>query len=142
MAAHLTGRLGAVDPETMQVTPVGSLTPTELGPELTGTGAGESFAYFPGVEASMIARIDKFTGLNAEEWAIEPLDGSLRAWAFAQWGDRFYIFVTWQDPDDGTQISQVHRFDRATGEVEIIIPGHPYRIVGAGVSTCAPFIFQ
>ena len=142
MSQHLTGRLGAIDPETAQVSPVGSLTPTELGPELTGTGAAESFAYFPGVASSMIARLDKFTGLNAQEWAIEPLDGALRAWAFAHWGDRFYIFVTWQDPDDGSQISQVHRFDRITADVEIIIPSHNYRIVGAGVSTCAPFVFQ
>ncbi len=141
LQAHSTGRLGAIDPETVQVELIGSLTPSELGPELTGTGAAELWAFFPGVASATVANVNKATGQNAQEWAVPPLPGPLRAWAFAHWGDRFYQFVTWQD-DDGTQVPQVHRFDRYSGESEIVVDEHAYRIVGAGVSTCAPFVFQ
>jgi hypothetical protein len=137
MQLHQTGRLGEIDPESVQLTPIGSLTPSELGPELTGTGAAESYAYFPGETQASVARIDKSTGQNEQSWSIPALPGPVTAWAFAHWGDRFFIFVTYLDPWEG-EVSQVRRFDRETGEDEIILGDHGYRIVGAGVSTCAP----
>lgn len=141
MQIHATGRLASIHPETIQLAPIGYLSPSELGPELTGTGAGELFAYFPGVGSATVARVDKTTGLNIEEWAIPPLPGQLRAWAFAHYADQFFIFVTFEDPMEG-QISQVRRFDRATGVTDIVLTDTPYRIVGAGVSTCAPFVLE
>ncbi len=141
MQAHATGRLASIHPETVQLAPIGYLSPSELGPELTGTGGGELFAYFPGVSQATVALVDKTTGLNIETWAIPPLPGQVSAWAFAHWDGQFFIFVSFLDPIDG-QVHQVQRLDRATGVTDIVVPSSPYRIVGAGVSTCAPFVLE
>lgn len=137
LAQHLTGRLGRITPEGMAFDVVGGLTPSEYGPELTGTGGGELFAYFPGLSSTRVAMIDKQTGTNAQEWFLPALPGALRAWAFAHWGGRYYIFVTFTD-ELGLQTTEVHRFDPTTGEVDVVVEDVPYVIVGAGVSTCAP----
>ena len=140
MVWHLTGRLAAIEPEAVSLSVVGSLSPSELGPELTGTGDAELFAFFPGMYESSVAKVSKATGLNDQAWAIPPLTGQTWAWAFAHWGGQFFIFVTY---DDGWEsISQVRRFDRKTGLVDVVVESHPYRIVGAGVSTCAPTIME
>jgi hypothetical protein len=44
----------------------------------------------------------------------------------------FYIFVT-----NGSR-STVRAIDRKTGDYKVVMDNIPYRIVGAGVSTCAP----
>jgi hypothetical protein len=140
MQLHITGELAAIEPEAVSLTTVGNLTPSELGPELTGTGDAELFAYFPGNFESSVAKVSKTTGQNEQAWAIPTLTGQTWAWAFAHWGGEFFIFVTY---DDGwNSISQVRRFDRTTGLVDVAVESHPYRIVGAGVSTCAPTIMD
>lgn len=139
LAGHQTGRLGSLQPEGLDFSVIGSLVPSEYGPELTGTGEGELFGYFPGVASTRVALLDKATGLNSLEWFLPALPGQLRAWAFAHWGGRFYIFVSFIDPLEG-QLSQVHRFDPSTGEVDVVLDDIPYLIVGAGVSTCAPTV--
>lgn len=139
LATHATGRLGVIEPEGMDFSVKGSLSPSEYGPELTGTGEGELFGYFPGLASTKVALLDKTTGANALEWLLPALPGQLRAWAFAHWGGRFYIFISFIDPIEG-QLSQVHRFDPATGESEVVLDDIPYVIVGAGVSTCAPTV--
>ncbi len=141
MQAHATGRLGAYTPEQSSFSVRGSLSESDLGPELTGTGGGELFAYFPSPEAAMVARIDKATGQNAESWGLPGAGSQIRAWAFAHWGGDFFIFVSFEDIATGI-INQVHRFDRKTGTTQVVIEDSPYRIVGAGVSTCAPLVVQ
>jgi len=139
LATHQTGRLGVIEPDALDFSVAGSLSPSEYGPELTGTGEGELFAYFPGLASTKVALLDKTTGTNALEWLLPALPGQLRAWAFAHWGGRFYIFISFVDPIEGN-LSQVHRFDPATGASEVVLDDIPYVIVGAGVSTCAPTV--
>jgi len=52
-------------------------------------------------------------------------------YAFAHWGGVFYIFVT-------SDTSTVRAIDRKTGAYQLVLDNLPYRITGAGVSTCAP----
>ena len=54
------------------------------------------------------------------------------AWAFAFWGGDFYMFTA---PDVAGSI--VQRFRPSTGAITHVAD-YPERIVGAGVSTCAP----
>jgi hypothetical protein len=141
------GKLAILDPmnPTSATIPPGAGLPTdgELSPELTGTGAAELFGFFPGVSTAFVEQLDKATGAAiGSKWNIAGgLGGTVRAWAFAQWGGYFYIFVT-TDDGTGTLNSTVRRINRMTKQYETV-PGFtnlPYTIVGAGVSTCAPVV--
>ncbi|MCS6913804.1 MAG: hypothetical protein RMK29_21325 [Myxococcales bacterium] len=133
------GQLGRVDKGTLAVSPIGQLPRNEYGPELTGTGAGELYGYFPGRGRSAVMLIDKTNAQALRQWTLAPLGAVARAWAFAHWGGRFYIFITTVD-DEGSEVSQVQLLDPASGRQTVVLPSIPYVIVGAGVSTCAPVI--
>ena len=105
-------------------------------PEMTGTGAAELYAYFPATDAShRIVRVNKTSAQAELTYSLPPLGSSPGAWAFAQWGGRFYVFVT------ESSVSRVYRYDpaAAAGTQWIRVQDNlTTRIVGAGVSTCAP----
>jgi hypothetical protein len=130
------GKLGEVKESTLSLTPIGPIVGASKGPELTGTGNAKLFGFFPGTN-KFVAEIDKSSGALKQQWPITQLSGNVSAWAFAHWGGRFYIFAT-----TGTlfENSQVLRLDPQTGKVDKLLEDIPYRIVGAGVSTCAPVI--
>jgi hypothetical protein len=134
-----SGNLGTIDPQTLQVTKLGALEAADQTPELTGTGNAELFGYVPGTSNTYVAQIDKQTAKNLKKWPLPPLEGSVTAWAFAHWGGKFYLFVT-VSVDFLTEESRVLRLDPQTGKVETLVSRSPYRVVGAGVSTCAPTI--
>lgn len=141
MQAHDTGRLAGYSPSYGDLSVRGLLSESDLGPELTGTGGGELFAYFPSPTEATVGQVDKNTGANLQAWMIPGLGSEVRAWAFAHWGGDFFIFVSFEDIATGV-INQVHRFDRKTGLTEVVIESSAYRVVGAGVSTCAPLLVQ
>jgi len=129
------GMFGVIDPETLEITTLGAVpADAEYTPEFTGNGKAELFGYFPGTTAT-IRQLDR----NSGQQLGGPIDagtvvGGARAWAFAYWGEKFYIFIT-----DGTGNSQVVRSDRETAELDGVMRSNlPYVIVGAGVSTCVP----
>ena len=134
------GNLGSIDPKSLQVSALGALPMTEYGPELTGNGKAELWAYFPGATNTFVAQLDKTTAMPLSHWFMPPLSGTVQAWAFAHWGGRFYLFVTVADPMTGVSNSQVMLFTPGDGHVDTILNFLPYTIVGAGVSTCAPVI--
>ena len=126
--------LGSIDGTTLKLRDIGPLALSgQRSPELTGTGKGEFYGYFPG-SRPFVAQIDKATGRNMRSWSLPPLSGEPRAWAFAHWGGRFFIFIT-TDLDG----NNVYMLDPSTGNATKV-KTHNYRIVGAGVSTCAPVI--
>lgn len=133
-------RLARIDAASLKVTPIGQLKTNEYGPELTGTGNGELWAYFPGTLKTFVAQVDKNTAQNIKEYPLPPLMGAARAWAFAHWGGRFYIFITTSNL--GSTVSQVLLLDPRDGSSKVLVPNVPYTIVGAGVSTCAPVIVE
>jgi hypothetical protein len=106
-------------------------------PELTGTGEGELWGFFPDTVPPSVRQIDKATGATPIVFDLDPM-GSVeaQAWAFAAWGGRYYVFL--QRLED--ESTHVWRLDPDTGNVEDILPDIGYRIVGAGVSTCAPYV--
>jgi hypothetical protein len=138
-AANLaSGNLAWIDPGSMALTTVGPLPLADYSPELTGTGAAELYAYYPGMFQTYVARMDRASATNQQQWPMPALDGGVRAWAFAQWGGLFWIFVTTEDFLTLSTNSQVWRLDPMTGTAERVLQNLPYMIVGAGVSTCAP----
>jgi len=130
-----SGKLGAIDPTTLKLSVVGALSKANQQPELTGTGNAGLFGFFPGADP-FVGEVDKQSGQIKQEWALPKIQGSVTAWAFAHWGGRFYIFSTVAGLFSET--SRVQRLDPTTGQVDTVVSNSPYRVVGAGVSTCAP----
>jgi hypothetical protein len=113
------------------------------GGELTGTGDGRLFA-FAGVDPAKLTEYDKVTGDELETIPLTNLELT-QAFAFAFWGGDFYFF-TEEDQTGGTvvvpaQHSKVTHMDYdGSRALTTIVEQAPLRIVGAAVSTCAPFI--
>lgn len=125
-------RLAAIDDESLVITARGNMPPAENGAELTGDANGDLYAYWPGF-VSGVARLNKDAATIDQFWNLPPSEPS--AWAFAHWGGKFYIFISTRDGR-----SQVLRLDPETGLVEVVVAETGRRIVGAGVSTCAPVV--
>lgn len=104
--------------------------------EFTGAGAAELYGYFPSATTgkNFIARINKSTAQYDLTWQLPALAAQHNAWAFAHWGGRYYQFVTVNGQN------QILRYDPTTKANIVVQSSTPYPIVGAGVSTCAPYI--
>jgi hypothetical protein len=108
---------------------------TSKNPELTGTSNNELFGFFPEEGDGFVQQIDRATGkLLGKRMPVGSPRGALGGWAFAHWGGKFYVFVTVNDN------SMVYEVDRKTGASKRILDQLASRIVGAGVSTCAPLL--
>lgn len=108
-------------------------------PELTGTGNAEVWGFFPAADPMVVRKLDRADGHTLSEFDVSAIDvGSptRRAWAFAFWGGNFYIFYT---PNEDTQ-SAIWKLSPDTGQLTPAMPNTGRRIVGAGVSTCAPTV--
>ncbi|GMU60335.1 MAG: hypothetical protein AMXMBFR34_20980 [Myxococcaceae bacterium] len=104
-------------------------------PELTGTGDATLWGFFPDAAQPRVVQLDKDTGGElSPAFAATPLTGSPQAWAFAFWGGDFWIFLE-RDVDPSTTL---WRLNGQTGAVTNLSRDTGRRIVGAGVSTCAP----
>jgi hypothetical protein len=104
-------------------------------PELTGTGLGDLWGFFPDKSADKvrISKIDKTSG--AESGTIKlgaTVAGTGGAWAFAFWGGDFWVFLQKQNEQSTTvyHVTPTGLKDSWTNTGK--------HIVGAGVSTCAP----
>ena len=137
------GQLAVIDTSVAAPSPtiLGTLSAVaESAPEMTGTSEAKLFAFYPGLSKAYVQGVNKASGapLGAEFLIPGGLGGQVRAWAFAQWGGKFYIFVT--TAAGATNNSTVRVIDRATGAYSQPLQNLPYLIVGAGVSTCAPVV--
>jgi hypothetical protein len=103
--------------------------------ELTGTGDGRLFAFYQDpsdLSGSNIGEVDTQTGQIIGQRHFESVDQG-RGWAFAFWGGDFYMFHA---PGGTTTVTRWRPVDNSVATVATAPPG--VRIVGAGVSTCAP----
>jgi hypothetical protein len=128
--------LGRIDLPGWTVTSIGPLGGS---PELTGNGAGELWGFLPDSTPMSVRQLDKASGGTLrmiDVSAIDPSGFPPSAWAFAFWGGRFYVFYQGLlDPS-----TAIWRVTPDTSAVEPVRTNIGYRIVGAGVSTCAPTI--
>jgi hypothetical protein len=134
-ANDYTRRLSYIDTSTDVPTAhsVGAIGASERHPELTGTSEAKLYGFWPVTGApSFVQEINKATGaVVGTKWELgDPLE-FVGAYAFAHWGGVFYVFVSSVD-------STVRAIDRKTGRYKMVMDSIPWRIVGAGVSTCAP----
>lgn len=150
----ISARLGLIDTTAFAVHTVGAFVPQLSSAELTGTGAGDLFAFYAlnptpdGLSGSgppsAIGQIDKANGHLLGQ-TILPDVAQGCGWAFAFWGGDFYEFVA-PPPPGGTcnppppmvaPLSVVWRYRPSDG-TQVKIAPFGETIVGAGVSTCAP----
>ncbi len=127
-------RLAYVDKTTGQIVVVGTL-PGEG--DFLGTGDAQLWGFFPELTPPAVMRIDKSNGSVLEEIPIEglpPIGGGGWAYAFAFWGGSFYIFYAVDDIDTSTNVWKLDM----DGTLTKHLADTGLRIVGAGVSTCAP----
>lgn len=128
------GGLASIDVSTWNLTPVGSFVPDVDRAELTGTGDGRLFAFYTkgtgqGTGA-FIGEIDRSTAAVTAEQPFPNLDQGT-AWAFAFWGGDFFMFTA---PTNSSRVTRFRPADQSVAQIATL----PTRIVGAGVSTCAP----
>jgi hypothetical protein len=128
-------RLAWIDTGTFALHIVGTFPPNVNRAELTGTGAGDLFAFYAATSASdsVIGQVDKAT---ARVTGQSPLAGVNQGdgWAFAFWGGDFYTFTA---PSGTNGPSVVTRFRPNDGSI-VQVARTSETVVGAGVSTCAP----
>ncbi len=146
-SAEPGGKLMYVDVMANSYTPQGNGTLTaasDFSPELTGTNEGKLYGFYPVITSgpAYVQEMDKATGMpigTKYNLGTTGLGNQIRDWAFAQWGNKFYIFITTED-GNGVRNSTVRSIDKATGAYTIEKQNLPYFIPGAGVSTCAPAV--
>jgi hypothetical protein len=109
--------------------------------ELTGTSNASLFGFFSGsplgdAGAASVVQLDPNSEAAIAQWPLPTVDtGS--DWAFAAWGGDFYLFTA--DKYDMTDpYTTVTRFRPSDGTVTVLAQDIGFRVVGAGVSTCAP----
>lgn len=105
-------------------------------PELSGTGGGDLWGFFPSEAPLVVREIDKATGAALQTFDVDAVGdgGETLSYAFAFWGGRFYIFYK----SERMESSSAWALTPDLGSLEVVIPATGHRIVGAGVSTCAP----
>ena len=128
--------LAKIDLSSMQLTKIGDFSGAlrGQGAELTGTGDGRLFGFFTTQPNATLAQIDKASGATTANQDLSGVNTG-NAWAFSFWGGDFWFYTS-----PGTTPSTVTRKQTSTdGKISTArqdVGG--FRIVGAGVSTCAP----
>jgi hypothetical protein len=126
--------LGSIDTNSFKLSFIGSFGNQMRRSELTGTGDGRLFAFWPepgmAIGASHLTELNKNTGQIIAQTNL-PIGQANNAFAFAFWGGDFWIFTS---PGGETDVNRFRPTDGTTTTPTT----HPSTIVGAGVSTCAP----
>jgi hypothetical protein len=126
--------LGKLDLGTFATTTVGDLGALgSMGPELSGTRDGRLYAFYGtgGGTSSAVDQIDPSTLKHLATYAFTNLPQN-DGWAFGFWGGDFYLFTA-----VGSTGSLITRYRPSDGSQTTIATLNE-KIVGAGVSTCAP----
>jgi hypothetical protein len=142
-------RLGTIDTQSFRLRVVSPFRPPLYAAELTGTGAGDLFAFYSLIPDTgspvAIGQVDKSTGQLVGQSVLPGIDQGC-GWAFAFWGGDFYTFtaptsVPRTPSNDLCRAERpgtvVNRFSPKDGSI-VKVTQIAEQIVGAGVSTCAP----
>jgi hypothetical protein len=131
--------LAKIDLAKGSLTPIGQFDGALNGQnaELTGTGDARLFGFFTTTPVQ-VAEIDKGSAMIKSTKALGQVETPF-AWAFSFWGGDFYLYTApdpTADPSRTTNVTKYHPQDGSADTQYMVNIG--FRIVGAGVSTCAP----
>jgi hypothetical protein len=142
--ASITGGgmgLGSLDLKSLALTPIANFNGpfAGLGAELTGSGDGRLFGFFPG--DSSLAQINPGTSdiMDSHQVGLGlPMFGSGEYdFAVSFWGGIFF-FYTANTGNAAGPTTDVTAFDLATGEITLVASQIGFNVTGAGSSTCVP----
>lgn len=128
-------KLGTLDTQSYQPQ-LAAMLPAGMGcPEVSGNGNAELFGFFPNATPPTVGRVHKTTGKLTSSWPL-PAQAfkNIEAWAFAQWGGLLWLFFKTADGSS----SSVWTLNPQDGAVKMVVASTGLKIVGAGVSSCAP----
>ena len=132
--------LARLDTKTLGIQYIGPYTGALAGTtsELTGTGDGKLYGFFV-TSPAQVAEISKATG---DVVSTDELPGVYagNAWAFSFYGGDFFIYTNAESGDLPMNAggSDVTRYRPSDKSVTVVKSKVGFKIVGAGVSTCAP----
>jgi len=128
-----SSRLGRLDADGWSLDVLGPM-PSQS--ELTGNSAGELWAFLPLESPARLSQRDKETGAEVSRINLSgfPSVRDIDTFAFAYWGDAFWVFVRTYGMGSSTDVYRVG----ASGRMEMVLEDIGFDVVGAGVSTCAP----
>lgn len=124
--------LASLDRQTLTVKPLGEFG-FSAAAELTGTSDAKLYGFFYGYPP-YVSEIDKTNASLKGETGLDAIDPGT-GFAFAFWGGDFWIFTATSDTD-----SQIHQYSPKAGTTKKVVASAGFKIVGAGVSTCAPLV--
>jgi hypothetical protein len=130
-AAGNVAELGLLNLNTLVLSFAANLGGTDK-PELTGDDHANLWGFFPSGGTPKVARIDKQSGALDRVTQLPDLSGQPRDWAFAAWGDDFYIFLR-RDFDPSTKVYRL----TPDGALATVIDDSGRAIPGVGVAVCA-----
>ena len=138
--APMTADFFSIDPMNQALMKLGK---ADFGSaEVTGTGDGRVFLFAPGA-LSKLVQVDR---TNGKTLSSIPLPGVQAGggWAFAFFAGDFYLFTDGQS-DGKSEVTHVDYDDSDNNgkqDITVVVNNAPLKIVGAGVSTCAPTLPQ
>jgi hypothetical protein len=133
--------LGKIDLGSGSLATIGAFTGARAGQsaELTGTGDGRLYGFFTTTPVQ-VAELTKATGAVKSSTPLAQVE-TPRFWAFSFWGGKFYLYTCPDTTLQPQRTSNVNVYDPMTGAVDpAYMTNVGFRIVGAGVSTCAPLM--
>jgi len=143
IASITGGGLGfaSLDLASLELTPIANFDGTFMGSgaELTGSGDGRLFGFFPA--AVSLAQIDPATARILASYDLTvgtPTAGSGEFdFAVSFWGGIFLLYTAYKG-NAAAPTTDVTAFDPATGESTPVASQIGFNVVGAGSSTCVP----
>ena len=131
-----------IDPDSLNLTKLGKTNFN--GAEVTGTGDGRAYV-FGGANPSKLVQLNKNNAMAEEVFPLGGLEINNGAFAFAFFGGDFYFFTDSNNDSFASEVTHLDYDDsdmNGVQDLKKIQNAAPLLIVGAGVSTCAPFAPQ
>jgi hypothetical protein len=126
---------GKVDLANYRITMLGDYTAplSGRGAELTGTGDGKLYGFFATQPDATLAEIDETKGDTSGSKDLQGV-ATQESWAFSFYAGAFFFYTA-----AASKPSSLSQYAPGTGGgVQTLQADVGFRIVGAGVSTCAP----
>jgi hypothetical protein len=140
--APATGQgLASIDLKSFMLTPIGDFGGALQGKaaEFTGTGDGKLYGFFT-TQPAQLATIDKGSGAASNARTLNGVNTGTD-WAFSFWGGDFWFYTADTQTKGPMDTTDVTRLKTATdNSLSVVKSQIGFRIVGAGVSTCAPTV--